>query len=103
MNLDTISPPSRSILAQPHDGGNRAMVSRIAIGHAPVHIVVQEKFIAWSFAHLPTAIAPAACRLAATIMVDDQIVLAVLGVGTCADPRHVPRIASRRERGRRIA
>lgn len=62
------------------------MESTVLVGHAPVDVVVQEELITRALADLRIALTAVAGRLAAAIVIADEIVLAVMGIVAGSDP-----------------
>ena len=78
------------------DDGHGAVVHAALVAHAPVDVVVHAHPVAGPFALVLVAEATAAGRDAAAVVVTDEIVLAVLGIETSADPGHRRRFGAGR-------
>jgi hypothetical protein len=78
------------------DGGHRAVIHGLGIGHAPVDVVMHTHAIAGALAFVKVTQAAAAGDFAAAVVVAHQIIFAVLRVLTGADPGDFGHFRARR-------
>ena len=73
------------------DNGSRGAMEHRAAGipHAPIDVVMHAHAVTGTLTRIGVAQTTATRRDTATVVVTDQIVLTILGVVTCANPRHL--------------
>src|SRR5207244_3348747 len=83
---DPLEHITRSLLSNAEYHRYRAVVVRVRIRHAPVHVVVAREAVHRLLALVAVAFAVAAARLAAAIVVRDDVIAAIGGIVARADP-----------------
>src|SRR5207248_1421899 len=91
------SRPGGSFFRDPKDHRHRAVIVGVGVGHAPVEVVVARRPVHRFLALIAVALAVAAAGFPAAIVVREDVIAAVGGVVTGADP------GDRRDRGARRA
>src|SRR5262245_36476533 len=91
MRQDRIAPSGGS-----DNRGERAMIHGMLVGHAPVDVIVHAHAVTGPFADIVVAETLVACRLAAAVVVADEVGPVVLGMLAGANPGHLRNLSSRR-------
>src|SRR5262245_11934843 len=79
------------------------MIHYVLVGHAPVDVIVYAHAVTGPFADIVIAETLVAGRLAAAVVIADEVGLVVLGMLAGADPGHLRDLRSRRTGVQRTA